>query len=64
MIRQLGLKPPDATHIATALVSPGIVEMHTFDGSLLNLAKLKICKPNSGVLPGPLLKAMSDPQTP
>ena len=37
MIRQLGLKPPDATHIATALVSPGIVEMHTFDGRLLDL---------------------------
>jgi len=47
--------------------------MHSFDGRLLDLdglldkadgTKLKICKPNSGVPPGPLLKAMSDAQTP
>lgn len=48
-----GLKPPDASHIATALIS-SVEEMHTFDAKLLALSgsiekpdgtKLKICKP-------------------
>jgi predicted nucleic acid-binding protein len=62
-----GLKPPDAVHIATALVSPGVEEMHTFDDRILALdgildktdgAKLKICKPDAGAPPAPLLEAM------
>jgi predicted nucleic acid-binding protein len=49
----LGLKPPDASHIATALIS-SVEEMHTFDGRILALngvlsrpdgTKMKICKP-------------------
>lgn len=48
-----GLKPPDASHIATALIS-SVDEMHTFDARLLALdgllerpdgSKLRICKP-------------------
>jgi predicted nucleic acid-binding protein len=61
------LKPADAAHLATALVSPGIEEFHTFDGRLIDLnglleksdgTKLKICKPAPGVPPAPLLEAM------
>jgi predicted nucleic acid-binding protein len=48
-----GLKPPDASHIATALIS-SVEEMHTFDARILALSgllerpdgtKLRICKP-------------------
>ena len=62
-----GLKPPDAIHLATALLSPGIEEMHTFDGRLLDLdqllskptgEKLKVCKPGYGT-PAPLLEQMN-----
>lgn len=58
-----GLKPPDAIHLATAAIS-GTEEMHTFDGKLLALdgvvdkpdgTKLKICKPDAGAAPAPLL---------
>lgn len=51
-----GLKPPDAVHVATALIL-NVDEMHTFDDALLALSgrldkddgtKLKICKPNAG----------------
>lgn len=51
-----GLKPPDAVHVATALIL-NVDEMHTFDDKLLALdgrldkddgTKLKICKPNAG----------------
>jgi len=67
MVSHTGLKPPDAIHLATAAVSPGIVEMHTFDDRLLRLnglidkadgTKLKICKPDAGAAPAPLLEAM------
>ena len=58
-----GLKPPDASHVATAAIS-NADEMHTFDKKLLDLdgmvtkadgTKLKICKPDVGELP-PLLQ--------
>ncbi len=48
-----GLKPPDAVHLATAIVAD-VKELHTFDRKLLNLdgrlkmaggGVLKICKP-------------------
>ena len=48
-----GLKPADASHVATALIS-SVDEMHTFDKKLLGLSgkierpdgsKLRICKP-------------------
>lgn len=57
------LKPADATHLATAVVS-NADEMHTFDVDLLNLdgiipkldgTVLHICKPNLGP-PPPLLE--------
>lgn len=50
------LKPPDATHVATAALS-NVDEMHTFDGKLLDLdgriikangSKMRICKPDAG----------------
>jgi predicted nucleic acid-binding protein len=58
-----GLKPPDAVHLATALIS-NADEMHTFDCRLLDLDEtltkgdgtiLKICKPAFGGAPLPLL---------
>jgi hypothetical protein len=61
-----GLKPPDAIHVATAALS-GVEEMHTFDGALLALngeidksvgTKLKICKPDPGGPPAPLLEGL------
>lgn len=67
MVHHSGLKPPDAVHVATAAVSPGVEEMHTFDDRLLGLdgvidkangTKLKICKPDFGAAPAPLLEAM------
>lgn len=60
-----GLKPPDATHVATAALG-NVDEMHTFDDKLLNLtgkifradgAYLKICKPDAGG-PMPLLTSV------
>jgi predicted nucleic acid-binding protein len=68
MIAYGSLKPPDAVHIATAAVSPGVEEMHTFDDRLLKLdglidkadgTNLKICKPDAGAPPAPLLEAVS-----
>lgn len=59
-----GLKPPDATHVATAALA-NVDEMHTFDVKLLNLSEkilradgtlLRICKPDAGP-PIPLLTA-------
>lgn len=64
MAGHAGLKPPDSVHLASALITPRIEEMHTFDGRLLGLdgaldtkegAKLKICKPDFGEPVGPLL---------
>jgi predicted nucleic acid-binding protein len=58
-----GLKPPDAIHLAAALIA-NVEEMHTFDGALLRLngvlnktdgTKLKIVKPDTSV-PAPLLE--------
>ncbi len=60
------LKPPDAIHLATALLSPGVEELHTFDGKLLDMngllknpsgEPLKICKPGHGA-PAPLFEKM------
>ncbi len=58
-----GLKPPDAIHLATAIVARAI-ELQTFDGKLLKLngmidgldgTPLKICKPAVPTGPAPLL---------
>ena len=63
MMSDLGLKPPDAIHLATAVVARA-TELHTFDRKLLNLdgkmnglngTPLKICKPNVPAGPAPLL---------
>lgn len=68
LARHPGLKPPDATHLATALIA-NVDEMHTFDDRLLALdgkltkldgTPLKICKPAHGGPSLPLLdEAMS-----
>ena len=59
-----GLKPPDAIHVATALIAPRVEEMHTFDDKLLNLhnridteagERLGVKKPNTGERSPPLL---------
>ncbi len=59
-----GLKPPDAVHLATAAVTPGVEALHTFDKKLLDLdgliektdgTKLQICKPDAVGEPAPLL---------
>jgi predicted nucleic acid-binding protein len=56
-------KPADACHLATAALA-NVDEMHTFDDKLLVLTdkidkedgtKLKICKPDPGGKPAPLL---------
>jgi predicted nucleic acid-binding protein len=61
-----GLKPQDACHLATAAIA-NVEERHTFDDRLLNLdgkieksdgTKLKICKPDPGGKPAPLLDEM------
>ena len=58
-----GLKPPDAVHIASAVLGQ-VAEMHTFDDKLLKLdneivrldgGKLRICTPDIGESPLPLL---------
>ncbi len=64
-----GLKPPDAIHLASAVLGQ-VSEMHTFDDKLLNLdgvvvrmdgGKLRICTPDIpsiGEPPPPLLSQM------
>lgn len=58
------LKPQDACHLATAAVTPGVTELHTFDKRLLALdgrvakadgSPLRICWPDVGGPPPPLL---------
>ncbi len=60
------LKPADACHLASAVIA-NAEEMHTFDDKLLALdgkiekldgTKLKICKPDPGGRPAPLLEAI------
>ncbi len=62
------LKPADACHLASAAIA-NAEEMHTFDDKLLALdgkigkldgTKLKICKPDPGGRPVPLLDAIRD----
>ena len=61
-----GLKPPDASHLASAIIA-NVDEMHTFDDDLLELdgkvqridgTDLKICKPSMG---GPALPLLESP---
>ena len=63
-----GLKPPDASHLASAIIA-NVDEMHTFDSDLLDLdgkvqrldgTDLKICKPSMGGLPLPLLQSPAE----
>lgn len=63
-----GVKPPDATHLASALVH-SVPVFHTFDQGLLDLDKrltlddgnqLRICKPTKEKPTPPLLEAMQD----
>ena len=65
------LKPPDAIHLASAVLG-NVAEFHTFDGDgrrpgLLQLdgeidrldgGKLRICTPDVGGAPPPLLSGM------
>lgn len=62
------LKPPDAVHLATAIVA-NVDELHTFDGPLLDLdglltksdgTPLRICKPGGGAAPLPLDQAADE----
>jgi predicted nucleic acid-binding protein len=69
-----GLKPPDAIHVASAILG-NVSEFHTFDGGgakkgLLDLdqtidrldgGKLRICTPDVGGTPPPLLSGMQNP---
>ncbi len=66
-----GIKPPDAVHLASALVH-NIPVLHTFDGRLLDLDmrltlddgnQLKICKPTLEKPTPPLLEAMRNGQS-
>ncbi|MGO9475069.1 MAG: type II toxin-antitoxin system VapC family toxin [Rhodomicrobium sp.] len=58
------LKPADACHIATAAITPDIIELHMFDEKLLDLnnkvtkadgGMLRICWPDTGGSTPPLL---------
>lgn len=37
-----GIRPKDAVHVATALVTDGVDELHTFDGGLLAKSGLQV----------------------
>jgi predicted nucleic acid-binding protein len=65
----VNLKPADACHLATALIA-NADELHTFDRKILDLdgqvdkadgTKLKICRPDPGGPPAPLLEGMKSP---
>jgi len=65
----VGLKPPDAVHVASAVLGQ-VSELHTFDEKLLRLdgevvrldgGKLRICTPDAGGMPPPLLSGMPTP---
>jgi predicted nucleic acid-binding protein len=62
------LRPQDACHLATALLTPDVMELHTFDERLLRLngalmkadgTPLKICWPDVAAPPPPLLADQS-----
>ena len=64
-----GLKPADAVHVASAVLGQ-VSELHTFDDKLLRLdgevaridgGKLRICTPDVGGTPPPLLSGMQNP---
>ncbi len=64
-----GLKPQDAVHVASAVLGQAS-ELHTFDVKLLKLdgevvrldgGKLRICTPDVGDAPPPLLSGMKKP---
>jgi len=64
MVEKTGLYPQDACHVATALMTPDVVELHTFDKDILKLdgklnkadnTPLRICLPDVGGSPIPLL---------
>jgi len=66
------IKPADAIHLAAAAISSNLEEMRTFDERLLRLdglidkadgGRLKICKPDAGGPPAPLLEAMHPAET-
>jgi len=68
--RHSGLKPADATHLATALIA-NVDELNTFDDRLLKLdglllkrdgTILRICKPALGGEPLPLFEGVEFPQ--
>jgi predicted nucleic acid-binding protein len=68
MVGYSGLKPPDAVHLAAAIVA-NVEEMHTFDRDLLKHdgmidkpdgTKLKIVKPDTSS-PAPLLEEAAKP---
>lgn len=62
------LKPADACHLATAVITPDVAELHTFDTKLLDLngtilkadgTPLRICWPDVGAPVPPLLATQS-----
>lgn len=64
-----GLKPPDAVHLASAILGLAS-ELHTYDDKLLKLdgkiarvdgGQLRICAPDVGGTPPPLLSGMQNP---
>jgi predicted nucleic acid-binding protein len=73
MMRGLpGLKPPDACHLATAAITPGVRELHSFDERLLKLTNkvqkadgglLRVCFPDAGGPTPPLLRVSDNPRT-
>lgn len=65
MVDGTSLYPQDACHVATALMTPDVVELHTFDRDMLKLdgkllkadnTPLRICLPDVSGPPTPLLE--------